>query len=54
MSKSDNEVIFVCEECDKIFTPDEKKVSDESGDWGHPCKKPWRCESYLKKFKESK
>ncbi len=51
------EIIFVCEECDKIFTPEEKQVHDEEQEWGHPCKakkyrKPMRCESYLQKFKE--
>ena len=56
-SESKQEVIFVCEECDKIFTEEEKQVIDEAKEWGHPCKakrskKAWQCESYLKRFKE--
>ena len=49
-------VIWICEECNKIFTEEEKKSHDEGAAWGHPCKmhprskKPWRCESYLEKF----
>ena len=56
--KDEKEVIFICEECNKIFNEDEKQASDEEKQWGHPCKmhprsqKPWRCESYLKKFME--
>jgi hypothetical protein len=57
--KKDEEIIYVCEECDKIFTPEEKLKHDiemqEEHQFGHPCKakayrKPMRCESYLQKF----
>ena len=60
MSKDKAEIIFVCEECNYLFSETDKEVIDASEKWGHPCfsrprsKKEYRCESYLKKFKESK
>uniref|UniRef100_A0A6M3KQN6 C2H2-type domain-containing protein n=1 Tax=viral metagenome TaxID=1070528 RepID=A0A6M3KQN6_9ZZZZ len=54
----DKDIIYMCEECGKIFTQEEKEIHDSQGEWGRPCKrhprskKPWRCESYLRKYKE--
>ena len=48
--------IWVCEECNKIFTKREKIQGCEEGKWGHKCKahprskKDYRCESYLEEF----
>jgi len=48
--------VWICEECNHIFTEEEKQVHDEQREWGHPCKnyprskKPHRCESYLKPY----
>ena len=48
--------IWICEECNQIFT-DEEKINDcKNNEWGHKCKmhprskKPWRCEAFLEGF----
>jgi len=52
------ERIWICEECNHIFTKEEKQTHDEQKEWGHPCKmhprsrKLHRCESYLKPYRE--
>ena len=48
--------IWVCEECDKIFSEEEMQRHKQQEAWGHPCKahprskREWRCEAYLRKF----
>lgn len=44
--------IFICEECSKILTQEEK---DNNKEWGHICKaknyrRPIRCESFLQTY----
>jgi len=51
--------IWICEECDRIFTEEEMLKHKEQAEWGHPCKahpkslKPYRCEAYLHKYEAS-
>jgi hypothetical protein len=51
--------IWVCEECNKIFTDEEKIEDCKKKEWGHKCnahprsKKQYRCEAYLRSFTSS-
>lgn len=45
--------LWVCEECDHIFTDEE--IREHTDNWGHPCKahpfnKKNHCESHLEPF----
>ncbi len=47
--------IWVCTECQHIFTDKEIREDAESGQWGHickshPCRKGQRCESHLEPY----
>ena len=49
------ERIWVCEECNVVFTEDEVMKDREIVRWGHLCKqkkykKEHRCEAYLKTY----
>jgi hypothetical protein len=56
ISKGNNlERIWICEECNCMFTEDEVIKDESSGKWGHICKakkykEEHRCESYLKPY----
>jgi len=49
--------IWICEECNQIFTDEEKVKDCKLKMWGHKCKahprsiKDYRCEAYLEGFK---
>ena len=52
-----SEKIWICEECNKVFTDEEKiKGCDNQDKWGHVCKahprsiNEYRCEAYLKPY----
>lgn len=46
--------IWVCDECDCIFTDNEIRIDLESEQWGHKCKtsrkSDCRCESHLESY----
>ena len=48
--------IWICEECNQIFTDEEKIKDCQLNQWGHKCKahpkskKDYRCERYLEQF----
>jgi len=47
--------IWVCEECNAIFTDEEVRKCMSDGKWGHTCKakkykEEHRCESYCQKY----
>jgi len=43
--------IWVCEECQKVFTDNEIR-NNETKEWGHPCKlfPKTRCESHFNPY----
>lgn len=54
-TKEDDERIFVCEECQAVFSDKEIRKDVALGKWGHICKekkfkKEHRCESFLRAF----
>jgi hypothetical protein len=57
MREIPDDCIGLCEECLKMFTPDEMRRDSLSCKWGHLCKEKnfkqeHRCESYIKLYKE--
>ena len=47
--------IWVCEECDQIFTDEEIRKDCKNNEWGHICKyknpkNKYRCESHLEPY----
>jgi len=54
---SSPEKVWICEECNKLFTEEEKNKGCEK-EWGHICKMkkykiPTRCESYLTPYQKT-
>ena len=54
-SSPDTDRIFVCEECQQVFSHEEILADACKGEWGHKCKmkkykEEHRCESYLRPY----
>lgn len=54
-TQENNSRVFICEECNVVFTDKEIRKDMQGDKWGHVCKakkykKECRCESYLKAF----
>lgn len=54
-TKENVERVFICEDCQVVFTDEEIRRDIDSRKWGHLCKekkykKEHRCESFLRAF----